>query len=96
MKPGSVIIDMAASSGGNVEGSQPDTTVDVSGVHIMGPTDLASRVATDSSRMFGRNVTELVKRMVVEGEMVVDPEDPVVGPAIVAPITTPPESEATE
>ena len=96
MKPGSVIIDMAASSGGNVEGSQPDTTVDVSGVHIMGPTDLASRVATDSSRMFGRNVTELVKRMVVEGEMVVDPEDPVVGPAIVAPITTPPESKATE
>lgn len=95
MKPGSVIIDMAASSGGNVEGSQPDTTVEVSGVHIMGPTDLASRVATDSSRMFGRNVTELVTRMVIEGELVVDPEDPVVGPAIVAPITAPPESETT-
>jgi hypothetical protein len=41
-------------------------------------------------------VTELVKRMVIEGEMIVDPEDPVVGPAIVAPITTPPESEATQ
>jgi NAD(P) transhydrogenase subunit alpha len=96
MKPGSVIIDMAASSGGNVEGSKPDTTVDVSGVHIMGPTDLASRVATDSSKMFGRNVTELVKRMVIEGEMIVDLEDPVVGPAIVAPTTTPPEGEATQ
>ena len=99
MKPGSVIIDMAASSGGNVEGSQPDTTVDVSGVHIMGPTDLASRVATDSSRMLGRNLTELVSRMVVDGELIVDPEDPVVGPAIVAPInpsTAPPESEATQ
>ena len=96
MKPGSVIIDMAASSGGNVEGSQPDETIDVSGVHIMGPTDLASRVATDSSRMFGRNLTELVARMVVEGELIVDHDDPVVGPAIVAPIPAPPESEATE
>jgi NAD(P) transhydrogenase subunit alpha len=96
MKPGSVIIDMAAASGGNVEGSQPDTTVDVSGVHIMGPTDLASRVATDASRMFGRNLTEMVKRMVVEGELIVDPQDPVVGPAIVAPITATPEGEATE
>jgi NAD(P) transhydrogenase subunit alpha len=96
MKPGSVIIDMASSSGGNVEGSQPDTTVDVSGVHIMGPTDLASRVAMDASRMFGRNVTELVKRMVAGGEITVDHEDPVVGPAIVAPITESPESEATQ
>ena len=96
MKPGSVIIDMAAASGGNVEGSKPDETVDVSGVHIMGPTDLASRVATDSSRMFGRNVTELVKRMVTEGRMTVDPQDPVVGPAIVAPIIRSPEGEAPE
>lgn len=95
MKPGSVIIDMAAASGGNVEGSQPDATVDVSGVHIMGPTDLASRVATDASRMFGRNLTEMVKRMVVEGELAVDPDDPVVGPAIVAPISASTESEAS-
>ncbi|GMQ93121.1 MAG: Re/Si-specific NAD(P)(+) transhydrogenase subunit alpha [Acidimicrobiia bacterium] len=96
MKPGSVIIDMAAASGGNVEGSSPDETVVVHDVTILGPTDLASRVATDSSRMFGRNVLELVKRMVVDGELIVDPEDPVVGPAIVAPIPAPQESEATE
>ena len=85
MKPGSVIIDMASSSGGNVEGSRPDETVEVAGVQIMGPTDLASRVATDSSRMFGRNVAELVKRMVTDGSMAVDYDDPVVGPTIVAP-----------
>jgi len=91
MAPGSLIIDMAAASGGNVEGSSPDETVVVNDVTILGPTDLASRVATDSSRMFGRNVLEFVKRMVVDGELVVDHEDPVVGPAIVAPITTPPE-----
>jgi len=96
MHPGSVIIDMAAESGGNVEGSQPDETVEVAGVRIMGPTDLASRVATDSSRMFGRNVLELVKRMVADGELTIDHEDPVVGPAIVAPITAPSEEEASE
>jgi proton-translocating NAD(P)+ transhydrogenase subunit alpha len=102
MRPGSLIIDMAAASGGNVEGSAPDETVVVNNVTILGPTDLASRVATDSSRMFGRNVLELVKRMVVDGELTVDPEDPVVGPAIVAPIATPPtgtppqENEAAE
>ena len=102
MRPGSLIIDMAAASGGNVEGSAPDETVVVNDVTILGPTDLASRVATDSSRMFGRNVLELVKRMVVDGELTVDHEDPVVGPAIVAPISSPPEganpseSEASE
>ncbi len=108
MNPGSIIIDMAASSGGNVEGSLPDERVEVSGVTILGPSDLASRVATDTSRMFGRNVLELVKRMVDEGVMTVDPEDAVVGPAIVAPKQTPPpepmdttefeprESEASE
>lgn len=85
MRPGSLIIDMAAASGGNVEGSRPDETIEVAGVTIMGPTDLASRVATDSSRMFGRNVLELVKRMVVDGSLIVDHDDPVVGPAIVAP-----------
>jgi len=102
MRPGSLIIDMAAASGGNVEGSAPDEMVVVNDVTILGPTDLASRVATDSSRMFGRNVLELVKRMVVDGELTVDHEDPVVGPAIVAPISSPPEganpseSEASE
>ena len=96
MRPGSVIIDMAASSGGNVEGSEPDQTVDVSGVRIMGPTDLASRVAMDASRMYGRNLTEIIKRMVVDGELTVDHEDPVVGPAIVAPAAPTPESESSQ
>ncbi len=93
MRPGSLIIDMAASSGGNVEDSAPDEVVDVGGVTILGPTDLASRVATDASRMFARNVLELVKRMVADGSLEVDHEDPVVGPAIVAPISPSQESE---
>lgn len=84
MEPGSIIVDMAAASGGNVEGSLPDQEVDVNGITILGPTDLASKVAADASRMFGRNLVEVVARMVnEEGQLVVDPEDAVVGPALV-------------
>ena len=82
MRPGSVVIDMAAASGGNVEGSIPDQRVDVGGVTILGPTDLAARVAEDASRMFARNLTEVFARMVTDGALTVDPEDPVVGPAL--------------
>jgi len=98
MNPGSIIIDMAASSGGNVEGSAPDERVNRSGVTILGPSDLASQVATDTSRMFGRNVLELVKRMVEDGVMTVDHDDAVVGPAIVAPqlVPSPDTTDTTE
>lgn len=85
MSAGSVIVDMAASSGGNVEGSRPDETIVVDGVTILGPTDLASRVAEDASRMYARNLLEVVQRLVRDGAVVVDPEDPVVGPALVTP-----------
>jgi NAD(P) transhydrogenase subunit alpha len=83
MSAGSIIIDMAAGSGGNVEGSVADEVVMVNGVSIHGPTDLASRVAADASRMYARNILEIVKRMIVEGSLSVDRSDPVVGPAIV-------------
>ena len=83
MQPGSVIVDMAAASGGNVEGSVPGEVVDIGGVKVFGPEGLASTVAADSSRMLARNLLELIKRMTVDGELLIDPEDPVVGPALV-------------
>jgi NAD(P) transhydrogenase subunit alpha len=82
MRAGSVIIDMAAGSGGNVEGSKPDEEVNISGVRVLGPTDLAARVAADASRMYARNQLEMIKRMVADGEIALDPDDAVVGPAI--------------
>jgi NAD(P) transhydrogenase subunit alpha len=82
MRTGSVIIDMAAGSGGNVEGSKPDEEVNISGVRVLGPTDLAARVAADASRMYARNQLEMIKRMVVDGELALDLDDAVVGPAI--------------
>ena len=62
MKPGSVIVDMAAANGGNVEGSVPDEMVMTSnGVKIIGYTDLASRLPTQASQLYGTNLVNLMK-----------------------------------
>jgi len=56
MKPGSVIIDMAASQGGNVEGSKPDETTMIGRVSLYGPTNLPGTIASDASSLFSRNL----------------------------------------
>ena len=56
MRPGSVIIDMAADAGGNVEGTVPGETVDKHGVTIVGASNLARSLAADSSALFARNL----------------------------------------
>ena len=60
MKPGSVVVDMAVDSGGNVEGSSPDEVVDVKGVSIIGVSNLPAKVATDASQMYSSNLFNLV------------------------------------
>lgn len=60
MQPGSVIVDMAVESGGNVEGSKPDEVVDVGGVQIIGVSNLPSRVPRDASQMYSSNLLNLV------------------------------------
>jgi NAD(P) transhydrogenase subunit alpha len=57
MRPGSVIIDMATATGGNVEGSVHGQTVDIDGVHVVGPLNLPADVVVDASEMFASNVT---------------------------------------
>jgi NAD(P) transhydrogenase subunit alpha len=56
MKPGSVIIDLAAETGGNCECTEPDKIVTKHGVIIVGHTNMASRVASDASTMFAKNL----------------------------------------
>ncbi len=56
MKPGSIIIDMAVESGGNVEGSRVNEEVDINGVRIIGLTNLPSRVAVHASQMYSANL----------------------------------------
>ncbi len=61
MQPGSVIVDMAAETGGNVEGSVPGETVTVNGVTIVGEANLPNRVCRDASKMYSSNLFNLVE-----------------------------------
>lgn len=60
MQSGGIIVDMAVESGGNVEGSEPDKTVDVNGVSIVGVSNLPSEVPRDASQMYSSNLFNLV------------------------------------
>jgi len=60
MQPGGVIVDMAVDSGGNVEGSKPDETVEIGGVSILGISNLPAQVAKDASQMYSSNLFNLV------------------------------------
>lgn len=83
MHAGSVIVDMAAGTGGNVEGSAPDEVVHLGGVSIFGPTNLASAVPADASRMYARNIVALLERGRTDDGFEFDLEDEVLGECIV-------------
>jgi NAD(P) transhydrogenase subunit alpha len=81
MRPGSVIVDMAASSGGNVEGSVADEVVVAgSGVKIIGYSDLPGRLPTQASQLFAQNIVNLMKLVTPkkDGALVLDLDDVVV------------------
>ncbi len=60
MKPGSVIVDLAAETGGNVEGSRPGEQVELHGVRIVGARNLPGRVAVHATAMYGNNLVNFV------------------------------------
>ncbi len=78
MKVGSVIADMAAESGGNVEGSVPGEIVELNGVKIWGGLNIASAMAPDASFLYSGNVISLLSFIVKEEKIVIDQEDEVV------------------
>jgi len=75
MRPGSVIVDLAAETGGNCELTQPGQTVTRDGVTIAGPLNLASLGAVHASEMFARNVLNFVTLFVRDGALGFDWED---------------------
>lgn len=80
MKPGSVVVDMAAANGGNVAGSVADQkVVTPNGVTILGYTDLPGRLPTQASQLFGTNLVNLLKLLTPEkdGQLTLDLDDPV-------------------
>jgi len=80
MKPGSVIVDLAAEQGGNCELTEKDQVVVKHGVTIIGYTDLPSRLAAQSSQLYGTNLRHLLTDLTPEknGQIVVDMDDEVI------------------
>src|ERR671936_346230 len=75
MSPGSVIVDLAAETGGNCELTEPGETVVRDGVKILGPLDLAARMPDHASQLYARNVQALLSHLIEDGELVLDFED---------------------
>jgi NAD(P) transhydrogenase subunit alpha len=79
MKPGSVIVDLAAESGGNCALTKAGETVEANGVHVIGPVNLPSSVPLHASQMFSRNVSAFVLRFLKEGAFAPDLSDEIAG-----------------
>jgi NAD(P) transhydrogenase subunit alpha len=87
MKPGSVIVDLAAETGGNCTLTRAGETVEVNGVRILGPINVPATVPLHASQMFSRNVLTLLQHLIQEGELKLDPADEIASAMTVAPAT---------
>jgi NAD(P) transhydrogenase subunit alpha len=103
MKPGSVVVDLAAEQGGNCELTEPGQKVVKHGVTLIGYTDMASRLATTASELYGNNLWHLLRDMggspedykvdhddvVVRGALVLDTGEMMWPPPAIEPSPTP-------
>jgi NAD(P) transhydrogenase subunit alpha len=79
MKPGSVIVDLAASSGGNCELTEDGKVTLVNGVNIIGKSDYPSDMSSDASKMFGSNIINLLRIMVDKnGSLILNMQDDII------------------
>ena len=83
MRPGAVIIDLAAEAGGNCELTEPDHVVVKHGVTIHGPTNLPAAMPVHASQLYARNVTELLREFVKDGALALQLDDEIVKSACV-------------
>jgi NAD(P) transhydrogenase subunit alpha len=83
MRPGSVIVDLAAESGGNCEVTEPGREVTHSGVTIVGLTNIPSLMAADASRLYARNVGTLLEHLAPGGTLALDFDDEITAGACV-------------
>jgi H+-translocating NAD(P) transhydrogenase subunit alpha len=84
MRPGSVVVDLAASTGGNCALTQPGQTIDHKGVTIMGPLNLPATVPGHSSQLYSRNLTTFLGLIVDKGNLKIDMSDEILKGACVA------------
>ena len=85
MKPGSVVVDMAVESGGNVEGSVMNEVVDINGVKVIGQGNLPGEVARNASEMYSNNLVNLLQEFWDEEAktLTLDPEDDIVSSCVI-------------
>jgi NAD(P) transhydrogenase subunit alpha len=83
MRPGSVLIDVAAEQGGNCELTRPGEEVEQDGVAILGPLNMASSVANHASQMFAKNLASFLGLIVKAGELKIDVADEIVAGTLV-------------
>jgi NAD(P) transhydrogenase subunit alpha len=83
MRPGSVIVDLAAENGGNCELTRAGETITAHGVTIMGPVNLPGTVPLHASQMFSKNVLTLLQHLIKDGTLSLDPADEIAGAMMV-------------
>ena len=83
MKRGSIIIDLAGSTGGNCALSEADVTIERDGVTIVAPTNLPATVPVHASQLYSRNITAFLSLLIRDGQLQIDMNDDVVGPSCV-------------
>jgi H+-translocating NAD(P) transhydrogenase subunit alpha len=83
MRPGSVVVDLAAESGGNVEGSVAGEIVNINGVTVWGGRNVPSQMAVHASRLYSTNIVQLLLLMTKDGALTLDFDDEIVTGACV-------------
>jgi NAD(P) transhydrogenase subunit alpha len=83
MRPGSVVVDLAAEAKGNCAITEPGKTVVKYGVTIHGPLNLLSTMAPEASRLYSKNISSLLQIMLKDGNLAIDPKDDVIKGAMV-------------
>lgn len=84
MRPGSVIVDLAAEKGGNCELTEPNKEVIVNGVTIIGDTNLPTHVPAHASQMYSKNLTTFLEHLIDDGNLVLDREDEITSGTLIA------------
>jgi NAD(P) transhydrogenase subunit alpha len=84
MRPGSVIIDLAAEKGGNCDVTEADQDVLVNGVTVIGRTNLPAEVPAHASQMYGKNLVTFLEHLLEEGDLVLDFADEITAGTLIS------------
>ncbi len=93
MPTGSIVVDLAAERGGNCELTQPGEEVTHNGVLILGPLNVASRIAHHASQLFSKNVVTLLESIVTEGSIALNGDDEIIAATLVLDKGAPTDSD---